>query len=128
MKGVLPHLTVTLAAGALGAGLVAVLPLNEAARAPALWGVLTAAAVGVVALLLKARLDGKAAVKALVRVQGVVFGLRMLAVGAGAVALKQLGRDPVPFVVAFFCVYLVQQVVEVRYILAAQRGGNEVSR
>ena len=59
------------------------------------------------------------------RFMGAVFGgmlLRMVLLGAGlAAVLKLLEGGVVPFVIAFFLVYLVSQVLEIRYVHHAGR-------
>jgi hypothetical protein len=59
------------------------------------------------------------------RFMGAVFGgmlLRMVLLGAGlAAVLKLLGGSAIVFVVAFFLVYLVSQILEIRYVHLAGR-------
>ncbi len=59
------------------------------------------------------------------RFMGAVFGgmlLRMVLLGAGlAAVLKLLAGAVLPFVIAFFLVYLVSQVLEIRYVHLAGR-------
>lgn len=137
MSGLVPALAVSLGAGALGAAVLAVAPLDGPARTGALLGVAASAAVGLAALLLKAWLTRgllKApkevqALRGLMQLQGLSLGLRVVAVGLGALALRLAHLDAVAFVLAFFAVYLVQQAVEVRYLIAAQRAaGPKVSQ
>lgn len=137
MSGLVPAVAMSLGAGALGAAVLVVAPLDGPARTGALLGVAASSGVGLAALLLKAWLTRgllKApkevqALRGLMQLQGLSLGLRVVAVGAGALALRLAGLDAVAFVLAFFVVYLVQQVVEVRYLLAAQRAaGLKVSR
>lgn len=137
MSGLVPAVAVSLGAGALGAAVLLVAPLEGQARTGALLGVAASSLVGLTALLLKAWLTRglmKApkevqALRGLLQMQGLSLGLRVVGVGVGALVLRLAGLDAVAFVLAFFVVYLVQQVVEVRYVLAAQRAaGLKVSR
>lgn len=117
------------AAGVAAVGLVlaAAMPRQPENRLAALVGVGLAAVTGAVALVLKrraVRVDTSGALK----VVGVVFGLRALAVVAGLwwVATRGLGR--LAFVVGFFGVYLVLQWIEVSFVMAAAKdaaGGDE---
>lgn len=128
MKSLAANLAVTLALGGLVAALVDVFPLEAGLRQSALLGAAVSTVLGAVALLIKTQLAavvtrGTAAVKALVTGQTLAFLLRLLAVGVGAFALKQdTAQSPIAFVVAFFAVYLAQQFVEVRSLLAVHGG------
>lgn len=117
------------AAGAAVVGLVlaAVLPRQPENRLAALVGVGLAALTGALALVLKRRAV-QVELSAALRVVGVVFGVRALAVVAGLwwVATRGLGR--LAFVVGFFGVYFVLQWIEVSFVMAAAKdavGGDE---
>ncbi|AGC41781.1 hypothetical protein MYSTI_00430 [Myxococcus stipitatus DSM 14675] len=112
-----------LAAGVMGVGVAVagLLPTVAETRVSALWGVGLAAVTGVVALLLKRRAM-KQDLKAALKVVGVVFGLRMVAVLVGLVGLVSRGMPPVPFVAGFFGVYFALQWIEVSYVMAASKG------
>jgi hypothetical protein len=113
----------TLALGGLVALLVFVLPLDAGDRTSAWIGTLVASLLGAVALVIKTQfsgmgLTGTAAMKALVTAQGLAFMLRLIAVGVGAVSLKQNeSLSPMAFVIAFFVVSLSQQALETRSLL-----------
>jgi hypothetical protein len=112
-------------AGALAALGVALMPLEPAVRASAYFGAGLGTALGLVALSFKTWLvrnapPGKGGIKALMTGQVVTFLMRVLAIGAGAIAVHaDPAASPVAFVVTFFLVYLAQQFVEVRSLLAA---------
>ena len=124
---------VTALTGAAVALLASALELAPAAREAAWWGALASTATGVVALLWKGRVaaqetSGTRALKALFTVQVLVLGVRAVAVLAGALLIKARGEDAlVAFVLSFFLVYLLQQVIEVRLLLSAS-GPRPVSR
>jgi hypothetical protein len=124
VKSLSTTLPLTLALGGLVALLVFVLPLDAGDRTSAWIGTLVASLLGAVALVIKTQfsgmgLTGTAAMKALVTAQGLAFMLRLIAVGVGAVSLKQHeALSPMAFVIAFFVVSLSQQALETRSLLA----------
>jgi hypothetical protein len=66
--------------------------------------------------------------KAALKVVGVVFGLRAVAVVVGLLVVVQRGLSAVGFVAGFFGVYFALQWIEVSYVMAASRdatGGDE---
>ena len=133
MKALTTTLPLTLALGGLVALLVFVLPLDAGDRTSAWIGALVASLLGAVALVIKTQfsgmgLTGTAAMKALVTAQGLAFMLRLIAVGVGAVSLKQNeALSPMAFVIAFFVVSLSQQALETRSLLTgATRKSSEV--
>ena len=133
MKSLTTTLPLTLALGGLVALLVFVLPLDAGDRTSAWIGTLVASLLGAVALVIKTQfsgmgLTGTAAMKALVTAQGLAFMLRLIAVGVGAVSLKQNeALSPMAFVIAFFVVSLSQQALETRSLLTgATRKSSEV--
>ncbi len=118
-------LPMTLALGGLVAALVFVLPLEATDRTTWLVGSLVSALIGALAMVIKTQLSGDgltgtAAMKALITAQGLTFMLRLIALGVGALAVKQAGLSPMTFVVAFFLVSLSQQVLETRSLLSAR--------
>lgn len=120
---------VLLAAGVavVGLALAAGLPKSEAHRWSALWGAGLAGVTAVVSLPLKRRAVQKS-LKAALKAVGLVFGLRAVAVAAGLYAMVSRGLGPFGFVVGFFGVYFVLQLVEISYVNAASRiaaGGEE---
>jgi len=123
VKSLTTTLPLTLALGGLVALLVFVLPLDAGDRTSAWIGTLVASLLGAVALVIKTQfsgmgLTGTAAMKALVTAQGLAFMLRLIAVGVGAVSLKQNeALSPMAFVIAFFVVSLSQQALETRSLL-----------
>lgn len=119
-----------LAAGVMAVGLVlaAWLPREVESRQAALVGVGLAAVSGVVALFLKRRALRQKDLKAALKVVGVVFGLRAVAVVLGLWVVVQRGLSAVGFVAGFFGVYFALQWIEVSYVMAASRdaaGGDE---
>ncbi|MCP3062977.1 hypothetical protein LXT21_29755 [Myxococcus sp. K38C18041901] len=118
-----------LAAGVMVVGVAVggLLPTVVEDRVSALWGVGLASVTGVVALLLKRRAM-KQDLKAALKVVGVVFGLRMVAVVTGLLGMVSRGMQPVPFIAGFFGVYFALQWIEVSYVMAASKsaaGGDE---
>ena len=123
MKPLSTQLLTTLAIAAAGAAVVMLLPLAGVAHDSALLGALGASLLGVVAMVLKTQLGkgltGNAALRALVTAQGLAFMLRLLAVGASAIVIKDSeALSPAPFVITFFVVSLAQQALETRSLLA----------
>ncbi len=117
-------LPLTIALGGLVAALVFVLPFDGDGRISWLLGALVSSLLGALVLVVKVQLSppglsGAAALKALLAAQGLGFMLRLLAVGVGAVAIKQGELSPFAFVISFFVVSLAQQVLETRSLLAA---------
>ncbi|MDP1830271.1 MAG: hypothetical protein Q8L48_43805 [Archangium sp.] len=125
-------LALTLALGGVVAGVVSLLPMDEGSRDSGLIGAVVAAVLGAVTLVLKTQLGrgltGNGALKAMMTAQGLAFLLRLVAVGVGAVILKQNdtmsllsprgASSPFAFVIAFFAVSLAQQVLETKSLLA----------
>ncbi len=111
-----------LAAGVavVGLALAAGLPQTPENRWPALWGTGLAAVTGAVSLALKQRAVQRSLAAAL-KVVGLVFGLRAVAVAAGLYAMVSRGMGPWGFVVGFFGTYLVLQIVEFSYVIAASK-------
>jgi hypothetical protein len=124
---------VTTLTGVAVAVLAASLGLESSASESAQVGCLASTATGLVALLWKGRVatgaaESPGALRALFAAQAAVLGLRVVVVLAGALVLRARGEDAlVSFVLAFFVVYAVQQVTEVRLLLTA-RGARPVSR
>lgn len=126
------HLAMELTAGLLACGVVLALAFDAPVQHSALAGVAVATTFGLLTFLIKARVAGAGPqqLKALITVQAISFGLRLVALLLGALATKRQGLDPVGYVLGFFAVALVQQVIEVRFILSVQRqpGRAEVGR
>jgi hypothetical protein len=123
MKSLTTTLPLTLAIAGLVAGLLVVLPFEQASSVSWLIGALSAAVVGAVVLVLKLTvaspsLTGTAAMKALLTAQVLSFFVRLIAVGVGAVLLLQSERSPVMFVFSFALASLGQQFLEARSLLA----------
>ena len=133
MKAGATTLGLTALTGAAVALLASSLQLDAPAREGALWGALASTVTGLVALAWKGRVtatpaEGTGALRALFTVQVLVLGVRAVAVLVGALIIKPRGQDAlVAFVLSFFVVYLLQQVLEVRLLLSA-RGARPVSR
>lgn len=124
MKSLNTMLPLTLALGGVVAALAFVLPIEAGSRTSALIGALVASALGAIALVLKTQLGkgltGTAALKVTMTTLGLSFMLRLMAVGLGAVVLKQNPElSPFAFVIAFFVVSLSQQVLETRSLLSS---------
>lgn len=116
-------LPLTLALGGVVAALAFVLPLEAGTQTSALIGALVASVLGAVAMVLKTQLGrgltGNSALKALMTAQGLAFMLRLLAVGLGAIMIKQdEALSSMAFVIAFFVVTLGQQLLETRSLLS----------
>jgi hypothetical protein len=121
------HALVAAGVAVVGLALAAGLPQSPEHRWPALWGTGLAAVTAVVSLPLK-RWAVRKSLRAALKAVGLVFGLRVVAVGAGLYAMVSRGLGPWGFVVGFFGVYFVLQWVEISYVNAAARiaaGGDE---
>lgn len=121
------HAAMAAGVALVGLALAAGLPQAPDSRLSALWGTGLAALTGAVSLGLK-RQAVRRSLKAALKVVGVVFALRALAVAAGLYAMVSRGLGAVGFVAGFFGVYFVLQWVEISYVMAASRnaaGGDE---
>lgn len=123
MKTLSSRIALALALGGVAAGVVSLLPMDAGSRESGLIGAVVAAVLGAVTLVLKTQLGrgltGNGALKAMMTAQGLAFLLRLVAVGVGAVVLKQNDTmSPMAFVIAFFTVSLAQQVLETKSLLA----------
>jgi len=126
MKSLSTMLPLTLALGGVVAALAFVLPLDTSSRDSALLGALIASAAGAVTMVLKnllgKGLTGNAALKALMTAQGLSFLLRLLAIGLGAIVVRQNeALSAMAFVIAFFVVSLGQQALETRSLLSGSK-------
>ncbi len=121
------HAMVAIGVAVVGLALAAGLPQSPETRWSALWGVGLAALTGAVSLPLK-RQAVRRSLKAALKVVGLVFALRAVAVAAGLYAMVSRGLGAWGFVAGFFGVYFVLQWVEISYVTAAARaaaGGDE---
>jgi hypothetical protein len=121
------HAMVAAGVAVVGLGLAAGLPQTPEYRWPAVWGTGLAAVTGAVSLALKRRAVQRSLPAAL-KVVGLMFGLRAVAVAAGLYAMVSRGFTPWGFVGGFFGVYFVLQWVEISYVNAASKsaaGGDE---
>lgn len=119
-------LSLTLTLGALVAAAALVLPMDEGSRKSALIGTALASLLGAVAMVIKTQLGkgltGTNALKAMMTAQGLAFMFRLLAVGLGAVVMKQdAALSPMAFVIAFFVVSLCQQALETHSLLSGTK-------
>jgi hypothetical protein len=133
MKSMMASIGLTVLLGALVALGVTAVHLEPATRGSALLGAGVSTLLGVGALTIKVQFSklvapGSSGIKALMGGQVLSFLLRLLAVGVGAVALKaDPDSSPAGFVLAFFAVYLTQQFVETRSLLASYATKSGVS-
>lgn len=141
VKSLNTMLPLTLALGGVVAIFVLVVPMEAPVRTSALLGALVSSVLGGVVMALKSLLTrgnrqsdfsprtltgevdvgptGTAALKAVMAAQVLAFMLRLIAVGVGAVAVKQAeALSPMAFVIAFFAVSVAQQMLETRNLLA----------
>lgn len=117
--------------GLFVAGVVFALCLEREAELAALIGAGVSTTFGLAALLQKARSTdalptGVAAVKVLLSAQAVALGLRLAAVLVGGLAVKRQGLEPIAYVMAFFGCAVVQQLIEMRFMLAANKQASAV--
>lgn len=132
MKSMAANMALTVLLGGLVAVLVSVVGLEPATKGSALLGAGVATVLGVVTLTIKAQFlrlsAGTIEVKGLLSGQVLSFLLRLLAVGAGAMALRaDPDGAPFGFVLAFLAVYVTQQFVETRSLLASYAAKSGVS-
>lgn len=129
MKPLTVMLPLTLALGGVVAALVFVWPMEPELRTSALIGALVSTLVGGLTMVIKTRfsgvgLEGMNSVKVALTGQALAFMVRILAVGGGAIALKQNGTlSPMAFVVSFMVISLGQQALETRSLLTARKPG-----
>jgi hypothetical protein len=114
------HALVAAGVAVVGVALAAALPQTPENRWPALVGTGLAAITGAVSLALKRQAVQRSLTAAL-KVVGLVFALRAVAVAAGLYAMVSRGMGPWGFVAGFFGVYLVLQIVEFSYVIAASK-------
>ncbi len=112
-------------AGALAFLIAHAWVVDPAAQRSALIGIVASTLVGVVALAVKAVLSrrtstGPGSLKVQLGSMIASFGLRLLAVLAGALAISRQGLPPDGFLLSFFACYVAQQFIEVRYVLGAR--------
>jgi len=122
----------TVSLGGLVAVLVSIVGLDPVTKDSALLGAGVSTVLGVVALTIKAQFlrlsAGSIEVKGLLSGQVLSFLLRLLAVGAGALALKaDPDSSPSGFVLAFLAVFVTQQFVETRSLMASYAAKSGVS-
>jgi hypothetical protein len=106
--------------GALAAAVVWAFNFDSHLEFPALIGCVMGTLFGLTALTFKARTpieNGAAGVRNLLFVQGVTLGLRLFALLIGAFAMQRRGFEPFAYVLSFFACYLLQQIVETRFVL-----------
>lgn len=111
-------------AGAFAAGLVFAFGLSREIELAALWGAGVSTLMGLLALFQKSRVaaelvPGPKGVKQLMSAQVVTLLVRLAAVLVGGFATKRQGLEPIAYVLAFFGCYVVQQFIEMRFVLAA---------
>ena len=88
-------------------------------RAGALCGVASCALLGILALYLK-RWAIERSLKSSLAIVGILFGLRLIALGVGVGLSRVLGIGAIAFVVAFLSVYFVMQWIEIAYLASAR--------
>lgn len=125
MKSPTSTVLLSLSVGALVASAALLAQLSDV-QGSWLLGAMVASVTGIVTVALKstisnAKLEGAAALKALLAAQGAAFGIRLVAVGVGAFAVKGYAGSPPAFVISFLVVSLAQQVIEARSLLAAPK-------
>jgi hypothetical protein len=125
VKSLTTTILLSLTVGAFVAGVALLAQLSDV-QGSWLLGSIVASVIGVVTMALKstlanAKLEGAASLKALLAAQGAAFGIRLLAVGVGAFAVKGYDGSPPAFVISFLIVSLAQQVIEARSLLAAPK-------
>jgi uncharacterized membrane protein YiaA len=112
--------------GLFAVGIVFAFGPSREVEVGALFGAVVSTVFGLVTLLHKARTSdalevGSAGVKQLLSAQVVSLLLRLAGVLVGGFAVKRHGLEPIAYVLAFFACYLVQQVIEIRLVLATNR-------
>jgi len=123
----LSHLAATGFVGAIGAAVVLSSPFEAGTAHAALWGVAVGTGMGLLVLVLKARVVAHAStpqnamLRALAAQVGGLLG-RMLVLGLSLVAVSQLGAPVPAFAFAFLGMFFGQQLVELRYMASAHRG------
>ncbi|MBE2253329.1 MAG: hypothetical protein IAE78_27620 [Myxococcus sp.] len=117
--------------GLFAVGVVFAFGLSREVELAALLGAVVSTVFGLVALFQKARTAegleaGPAGVKQLLSAQVVSLMLRLAGVLVGGFAVKRQGLEPIAYVLAFFACYVVQQLIEMRFVLAANRQASAV--
>ncbi len=115
------------ASGAVTSGaalVVALVPASPANRSAAWLGVMLATVSGAVALLLKRRAMASNALQAVstgIKTLGLAMSMRAVVLVAGLIWVAQRHDGGFGFVCGFFGVYLVQQWLEISYLLTEQK-------
>jgi len=88
-------------------------------RVGAFCGVASCALLGILALYLK-RWAIERSLKSSLAIVGILFGLRLIALGVGVGLSRVLGIGAIAFAVAFLSVYFVMQWIEIAYLASAR--------
>ena len=88
-------------------------------RAGALSGVASCALLSILALYLK-RWAIERSLKSSLAIVGILFGLRLIALGVGVGFSRALGIGAIAFAIAFLSVYFVLQWIEIAYLASAR--------
>jgi hypothetical protein len=106
--------------GVLGLLATLLFPRGSADRLGALWGAGAAVLSGFLGIWLKRRMSQEG-IEGALHTLGVLFGLRLLLVGAGIGWGRWQGAGTTGFVAGFFALYFVLQWLEISYVLAEQK-------
>ena len=125
MKSLLMHLMLTLTVGLMACGVVAACALSGGELVTALIGVAVSTVFGCIALGFKSTAlanNSVSGVQSALAVQGLAFAVRLMAIALGGFACKRHDIDPTAYILAFFGCAMVQQAIEVKFLLSARQG------
>ena len=122
MKSLLTHVLLTVTVGLIACGAVAAFGLHSGELVTAIIGALISTVVACIALGLKSQIAGNSAkgFQEMLTMQGITFAIRIAVVTLGGIACKRNDIDPIPFVLAFAACSLLQQAVEVKFLLSVR--------
>lgn len=121
MKSFLTYALLSAAVATAAVAIATALPLTEDQRSAALLGIGLSAASGGLALVLKRRGLLKNGLKAVMTALTVMFFVRSLLLGLGLWVVVRAGGFELAFVFGFFSVYLLQQTLELLWVVVASK-------
>ena len=122
MKSFGTHAAVSALIAIVAGGVAAFGPFSFEAQGASMLGIVLSTFSGALALILKRRAVTQAeGLSGSVKAVAIVFGLRAGLVCLGLYTVARGHAGEVAFVVGFFSVYLLQQLVELSYVAAAAR-------
>lgn len=121
MKSFVTYALLSAAVATAAVAVATALPLTDDLRSAALLGIGLSGASGGLALVLKRRGLLKNGLKAVMTALTLMFFVRSLLLGLGLWVVVRAGGLELAFVIGFFSVYLLQQTLELLWVVAASK-------